>query len=484
MEYSEIIKKEKFSVAIPAALNFDLTKHLLKKEDAEEVAFALYKPSGGTYRFTALIYKLIFPKENERTIKGGSVEIEPAFFRRVCQEAMKDKAGLALVHSHLTDGWQGMSVNDFKTEISYSTPTFSLTDLPFVGLTLGTDGTWAARQWAFNNEWTANIFAESVRVVGENLTVYHNDILRPPPVFQEMFKRTVTVWGESNHKKLARLRVGIAGLGSVGSIVAEALARMGVQDFVLIDFDEVQTHNLDRLLGASKIDIHHEKVFMIERQILKNATAQNVKVRAVLSGITEKEGYEAALDCDVLFSCVDRPWPRETMNHIAYRHLIPVIDGGISVRFDKVTKTFDGADWQLQTVSPDKPCLRCIGAYEPSDVDTERKGLLEDSSYLAGLPNDHPFKRNENIFPFSLNLASLEVMQLIQLVTDIGTNGQFGVQRFSYNEGYIRHSHDKKCENGCVYAETIATGDQYYNPTGTDHSAIAARARQNQQGEV
>jgi predicted dinucleotide-utilizing enzyme len=54
---------------------------------------------------------------------------------------------------------------------------------------------------------------------------------------------------------LARLTVGIVGLGSVGSIVAETIARMGLERFVLIDYDEVQPHNLDRLLGAAEIDI-------------------------------------------------------------------------------------------------------------------------------------------------------------------------------------------------------------------------------------
>lgn len=55
---------------------------------------------------------------------------------------------------------------------------------------------------------------------------------------------------------LARLRVGVVGAGSVGALVAEALARTGVQHIRLIDFDSVETVNRDRLLHTSGIDVY------------------------------------------------------------------------------------------------------------------------------------------------------------------------------------------------------------------------------------
>ena len=47
-------------------------------------------------------------------------------------------------------------------------------------------------------------------------------------------------------KQLAQVRVGIAGLGGLGSHIAVFLARAGVQHLHLVDFDRVDESNLNR----------------------------------------------------------------------------------------------------------------------------------------------------------------------------------------------------------------------------------------------
>ena len=52
--------------------------------------------------------------------------------------------------------------------------------------------------------------------------------------------------GAENQQKLAHARVGIAGLGGLGSAAACHLARLGVGKLVLVDFDVVDVSNLHR----------------------------------------------------------------------------------------------------------------------------------------------------------------------------------------------------------------------------------------------
>jgi hypothetical protein len=136
MESLGKINQEEFSVAIPATLNLTLSAHLLRADKQEDVAFALYKPSKGQFRYTGLIYKIILPEDGDRDVHGN-VDINPQYFKRVCRLAMEENSGVMLLHSHPSPGWQGMSSDDFKTERSYASTAETLTDHSFIGLTLG-----------------------------------------------------------------------------------------------------------------------------------------------------------------------------------------------------------------------------------------------------------------------------------------------------------------------------------------------------------
>ena len=467
-----------FSVAIPSDLNAQILAHLIRADRQEDLCFALWAPSRGTGRYSALVNQVILPAPGDRQVHGN-VSFNPQYLERVCAIACRAEMGIAFLHSHPGRGWQSMSPDDVAAEKRIASAVEALTELPLVGLTSGSNGTWSARFWQSNqsNSKADRIcWCHTVRSVGTSLSVSFNNRVMPVPVFQDLFRRTVTVWGEANHASLARLRIGIVGIGSVGSIVTETLARMGMTRFVLIDFDEVQLHNLDRLLGATKHDIGRLKVDVAARQISRVATAASVEIERVPFSLAEEPGYRSALDCDVLFSCVDRPRARSILNHFAYAHLIPVIDGGIQVRF-KVGE-FSGADWQLQTVAPGRPCLDCLGAFNPSDVETEKAGLLDDPSYLAGLKRDHRFKSNENVFPFSANLASLEVLQFIALVTGVAGIHDFGVQRFRYVPGHLESDPTRRCRPSCLCGHLTGRGDKDFTLFGEDLAAKAARERQ------
>ena len=298
---------------------------------------------------------------------------------------------------------------------------------------------------------------EKVRVIGPDASrFYFDDRLVPPPPRRELLTRTIDSWGEAAQRDIARLRVGIVGLGSVGCIVAEAMARVGVSDLTLIDPDHVEPHNLDRLLYASERDIGRRKVDLAKRRVRSHATAENIKVTALPMSIRDRTAYEAATDCDILFSCVDRrPIARDTLNYLAYAHMIPVIDGGVSI--ETLREQLHSAHWRAHLVGPQSQCMRCLGQYNSSGVSMELDGSLDNRSYIENLPPEER-PNNRNVFPFGLSVAAMEVNLMLRHLLAQDWWPVVQQQDYQFVKGNVSITQGT-CYPSCEFSQRVGMGD-------------------------
>jgi molybdopterin-synthase adenylyltransferase len=450
------------SVALTSVLHRELTYHLLARPGEEEMCFALWSPSDGATRSSALVGSAIWPQPGERNLHGN-VSFNAQYVERCLGHAASANRGLAVLHSHVGPGWQELSTDDRRAESGLAGAVRAATGLPLVGLTLGTDGTWSARSWhrASARQYVPD-WCETVRVVGDQLSISFAPHLRPVPEFRTELQRTVSAWGPRVQANLMRLRVGVVGCGSVGSIVAEALARMGVGHMLLLDFDTLEYVNLDRCLHGTREDVvaGRSKVEALARGLSRSATAAGFEVKPLEYSVIEGAGFRAALDCDLLFCCVDRPWPRSVLNGIAYAHLIPVIDGGVLVTTRAGGTALRGADWRAHTVAPGRRCMECLGQYTPADVSLEREGHLDDPRYIAGLPVDDRLRRNENVFAFSLSVASMEILQALALVVAPAGVANIGAKLYHFVNGREEEPDLRPCKETCAYPPLVATGER------------------------
>lgn len=84
----------------------------------------------------------------------------------------------------------------------------------------------------------------------------------------DAFDRTRRLIGEENFLKLQSSTVAIFGIGGVGSFTAEALARSGIGNLILIDKDNVDVTNINRQIHALHSTIGESKVEIMRRRIL------------------------------------------------------------------------------------------------------------------------------------------------------------------------------------------------------------------------
>lgn len=103
--------------------------------------------------------------------------------------------------------------------------------------------------------------------------------------YLERFGRVARLYGPEALPRLAEAHVCIVGVGGVGSWVVEALARSGVGELTLVDFDNVCLTNVNRQVPALDGQIGRPKVAVLaERAMLINPAC---RVTAVVECFTE-----------------------------------------------------------------------------------------------------------------------------------------------------------------------------------------------------
>ena len=429
------------SVAMTVATEKELIRGLVRDDGQEDVCLATYRPSTGHARFSALIRAVVPPEPGDRLVHGNAT-VTGDYILRAAEAAQGDDCGLVLLHSHPgASHWQQMSGPDRDCEASYANLVREITGLPLVGMTIATrNRTWSARHWDIGVGREVDCtHSTNVRVIGDKLAVSWNDEVQPPPQSSKSQSRTVSAWGDQHQADLSRRRVLVVGAGSVGLDVFVRLAASGLCHLTVMDFDVVRVHNLDRLIGAARRDVRliRPKIHVARREAAEAATAVTSRIEVSDRSICESDGLRLALDHDLIFCCVDRPWPRAVLNSLAYSDLIPVIDGGIAI------DTFGNgemrnATWRSHVVRPGRPCMSCNRQLDLGSVALERQGLLDDPDYIKNASKSR-IPAGQNVAALSINVAATILAQYVSFSVAPSGLGEPGPLQYVFSAHYLEH---------------------------------------------
>ena len=111
------------------------------------------------------------------------------------------------------------------------------------------------------------------------------------------FSRTELAIGPEGLEVLKGSTVAVLGIGGVGAIAAESLARSGVGRIVMIDKDVVDITNINRQLHALTTTIGQSKVdLMVERIALINPACETIPLRMFYTEETYEQLFQYPLD--------------------------------------------------------------------------------------------------------------------------------------------------------------------------------------------
>ena len=201
--------------------------------------------------------------------------------------------------------------------------------------------------------------------------------------------RQIRMFGAEGQHILFRSKVAVVGLGGIGSLVAEYLARLGVGHLVFVDPDEVESSNLSRVVGATRVDVETKQL----KTKIAIRHARELTSNSQLDGIAEDVVTRSAAkylrDCDYIFLAADSMRARLVVNALAHQYLIPVTQLGAKVR-KGVGDTVADAMAAVRQIRPSGGCLWCNGFIDPMQLAIEAKSDAERKKQAYGLEEPNP----------------------------------------------------------------------------------------------
>lgn len=139
-----------------------------------------------------------------------------------------------------------------------------------------------------------------------------------PYVLHRRFDRMSRLVGAENMEKLFRTHVMVIGVGGVGSMAAESLARSGVGKITLVDHDEVCITNTNRQIHAMQGMIGRKKATVMAERLKKiNPMAEIVDLPQVYTAETSDEVL--ASNPDFIIDAIDTVSAKVHLLARAYR---------------------------------------------------------------------------------------------------------------------------------------------------------------------
>jgi adenylyltransferase/sulfurtransferase len=197
-------------------------------------------------------------------------------------------------------------------------------------------------------------------------------------------------FGYEGQQKLLQSHVAIMGLGGLGSPAAMYLTAAGVGELTLVDFDVVETTNLQRQILHREENVGQAKTESARKNLLQ--LNPDIKLNLINHKLDETELHQLAARADVILDGTDNFASRFAINRACVAHGTPLISGA-AIRFDGQIGVFD-------LRKNDSPCYRCL--------------------YDEQGNNDETCSMNGVIAPLVGVIGSLQALEAIKLIAGIG----------------------------------------------------------------
>ncbi len=152
--------------------------------------------------------------------------------------------------------------------------------------------------------------------------------------------------GSIGQEILRQKKVAIAGIGALGSVAAELLARAGVGDLLLIDQDVIELNNLHRQTLFTEEDLGKSKALTATEKLTIINSAIKISAEPIHLNL---ENFYLLKKFDLILDCTDNLQTRFLLNDFCKKENLPWV-------YAAAIKT----SGYVMPILPEGPCLNCF----------------------------------------------------------------------------------------------------------------------------
>ncbi len=267
----------------------------------------------------------------------------------------------------------------------------------------------------------------------------------------DRFDRNIKLFGAVGQEEIEATHVAVAGVGGLGSHVAQQLAYLGVRRLTVIDPDRVGISNLNRLVGATPEDaeLRRSKVDVARRTVL--AIRPDATVETVTEPIGSAEADEVLASAHVLFGCLDDDVPRLVLTEMSSGCAIPYIDSASDAGEEGGFLWYGG---RIVVSHGGRRCLSCCGeldqrALAVASMTPEQRAA---DQAIYGVDRSLLGAGGPSVVSVNGVVASLAVTEFLALVT--GLREPIGRLTYYGHRGIVTVPEECDSSN-CYYCSTL-----------------------------
>jgi hypothetical protein len=316
----------------------------------------------------------------------GNRALSPKFIHRLITRARDERLVYLAVHNHFSDMSVGFSQIDLDShQRGYPALLQISKGMPVGALVFGRRSV-QADIWLTDG---TRLELEKAVVIGNVITQLFPSRGMVIADVSDLYDRQVRMFGKAGQVSLSKCHVGIIGLGGIGSLVTEYLARLGISKFTLIDDDKIDLTNLSRVVGSLMSDVTSQvsKVEIARRNIL--LANDKAKINVITDDVAKESVARQLIECDYIFLAADSMRARLVFNAIVHQYFIPGVQLGSKVRPDQTGFLLDAMSVN-RPVRPGHGCLWCNQLIDPTMLAKEAKSDAERKAQAYGTDEPNP----------------------------------------------------------------------------------------------